>query len=165
MENIMMYSLIEGLTALGAYGIIIIANNGLYDFIKNTFLSGNGEVDPFSVSAYLLPVLGIAYLAGFLGYIILNSEVILIGNVEIYVSFALVCTIAITHFKLFININSTFISEKKLCKLFTIFVCSLWAVVFSYFMCSPDAIKANVMVSILFLPFISKYIIPRLNVF
>ena len=84
----MMYSLIEGLTALGAYGIIIIANNGLYDFIKNTFLSGNGEVDPFSVSAYLLPVLGIAYLAGFLGYIILNSEVILIGNVEIYVSFA-----------------------------------------------------------------------------
>lgn len=163
MENIMMFSLIEGLTALGAYGIIIIANNGLYDFIKNTFLSGNGEVKAYSVSFNLLLVLGIAYLAGFLGYIILNSEVILIGNVEFYVSLALIFTIAITHFRLFIDINSTFISEKKLCERFTPFVCALWAGVFSYFMSSPDVIKATVMVSIQFLPFISKYIIPRFS--
>ena len=53
MENIMMYSLIEGLTALGAYGIIIIANNGLYDFIENIFLSGNGEVDALYLYSYI----------------------------------------------------------------------------------------------------------------
>ncbi|RZB29425.1 MAG: hypothetical protein AEth_01153 [Candidatus Argoarchaeum ethanivorans] len=165
MENIMMFSLIEGLTALGAYGIIIIANNGLYDFIKNTFLSENGEVNEFSVFVNFLPVLGIAYLAGFLGYIILNSKVILIENLGAFVALALIFTIAITHFELFADINSTFIREKKLCKRFTAVVCCLWGVVFLCFMSSPDVIKATAMVFIQFLPFISKYIIPRLNAF
>jgi hypothetical protein len=80
-----MYSLIEGLTALSAYGILIIANSNLYDYTKNIPLPENEEADVDSVVVYLLPVLGITYLAGFLGYIIINSEVIIIRNIEIYI--------------------------------------------------------------------------------
>ena len=161
----MVYSLIEGLTALGAYGIIMIANNSLYDFTRNIFLSENEKTDVLTVFVYFLPVLGIAYLAGFLGYIIINSEVVIVENLKLYVSLALVLTIAITHFKLFWDINSSFIREKEINKRFTPFVCAFWAGVFSYFMTSPDVIRATIMLSIQFLPLISKYIIPRFSGF
>ena len=154
----MTYSLIEGLTALGAYGIIVIVNNNLYEYVERINLREEEDIGaPFYV---LVPVLGIAYLAGFLGYIILNSDVIIAENTEIFVFLSLFFIVAITHFKLFGEITLRYIKEEKICKQFTPFVCAFWAFAFGYFMQSPDAIRAIGMLSIFSIPVISA-IIPK----
>lgn len=154
----MTYSLIEGLTALGAYGIIVIVNNNLYEYVERLNLREEEDIGtPFSA---LVPVLGIAYLAGFLGYIILNSDVIIAKNTEPFVFLSLFFIVAITHFKLFWEITSCYIKEKKIRKQFTPFVCAFWALVYGYFMQSPDAIRATALFSIFSIPLISA-IIPK----
>lgn len=158
----MAYSLIDGLTALGAYGIIILANNSLCDLVKNR-LSQPDDETVFGVFIYLLPVVGVSYLAGSLGYIIVNSEVIMMANLKLHISLALILTIAVAQFKLFWDINSYFIKDKKLNKRFTPYVCGFWGAVFGGFLLSLDIIRATLMLSIQFLPLISKYIIPNIH--
>ena len=147
----MTYLLSEGLTALGAYGILIIANNNIYDYMKETGLNK----DKTASTAYLLfPVLGIAYLAGSIGHIIMNSEVILFKNIGFFIEFSLIITIIIIHFKLFNDIISNHIKKEKSYNLFAGVVSALWTYMFFSFMNSPDEIKATVMTLILLLPLI-----------
>lgn len=157
-----MYSLTDGLTALGAYGITIIANNILYDSIKIK-LSVDNSLSVVAAYVYFIPVLGIAYVAGFLGYIILNSEFIIVGNLKFFITFGLVITIVITHIRLISDINSYFIKEKGLTNRFTAYVCSFWGGIFTSFMLSPDITEANLMLLIQFLPIVSKHVVPRLS--
>lgn len=159
------YSLVEGLAALGSYGIILIVNNTLCDLTKNMALSKDEAENVFVFFLNLLSIIGIAYLAGFLGYIIINSEVVIVENLKLFVTIALIITIVITHFDVFNKITSSFIREKDRNNRFIPFVCAFWSVVFSLFMLSPSVLRATAMLSIQFLPVISKYIIPRLCVF
>ncbi len=159
----MMYSLIEGLTALGAYGIVIIANTNLCNFTKNILPLENEEADALSVSFRLLIVLGITYLAGLLGYIIINSEVLIVANLKLFILIGLIFTIIVTHFELFWKINYSFIKEKNTNKRFTPIVCAFWSMVYSCFMTSPEVISATTMLPILFLPYIAKHLVPRFS--
>ena len=160
----MTYSLIEGLTAVSAYGVILIANTMLIEHIIKILLTENEDADSFAVYIYLIPLLGIAYLAGFLGHIILNSEFVIIENLKLFISLALALTIAVTHFKLFSNINSSFIQEKSHKNQFTSIVCALWGAAYCLFMISPDLISATVLFPIIFLPLISKHIIQNFTI-
>ncbi len=157
-----MYSLTDGLTALGAYGIIVVANNIWYESFKNILYEDN-DTPIFNAHLFLLPVLGIAYITGFLVYIILNSEIILVSNLKLFISLGLVLTIAITQFRLIWNISSYFIKDKELHKRFTPYVCGYWGAIFFAFSYSPDVIKAVLMLLIQSLPIVSKYIVPKLS--
>lgn len=161
----MVYSLTDGLTALGAYGIIIIANTNLCGSIKER-LPIDSKIPAGAICLMLFPIVGIAYLSCFLGYIIINSEVIMMDYLKFYIGIALFFTIVINHFDLFSKINSYFIKEKTLNKRFSTFVCVIWGFIFLSFMDSPNNIKATGMLSLLLFPLVSKYIInpeTRLN--
>lgn len=154
----MVYSLTDGLTALGAYGIIIIANTNLCGSIKER-LPIDSKIPAGAISLMLFPIVGIAYLSCFLGYIIINSEVIMMDYLKFYIGMALWLTIIINHFELFSKINSHLIKEKTLNGRFSLFVGVIWGIIFSSFMYSPNNIIAGAMLSVLLFPLVSKYII------
>ena len=154
----MVYSLIEGLTALGAFGILIIVNNNIYDYIKRTELNKDEKI----TAMYLFfPILGIAYLTGFLGHIIINSEFILVKNIDFFILFALILTIVITHFKLFDDLISNYFEGTTRLKLSGI-VCAIWTGLLILFMTSPNQ-KNAVSLFIVFLFPIMLRISPKLK--
>lgn len=154
----MVYSLIEGLTALGAFGILIIVNNNIYDYIKRTELNKDEKI----TAMYLFfPILGIAYLTGFFGHIIINSEFILVKNIDFFILFALILTIVITHFKLFDDLISNYFEGTTRLKLSGI-VCAIWTGLLILFMTSPNQ-KNAVSLFIVFLFPIMLRISPKLK--
>lgn len=161
----MVYSLTDGLTALGAYGIIIIVNTNLCGSIKER-LPIDSKIPAGVICVMLSPILGIAYLSSFIGYIIINSEVIMMDYLNFYIGMALWLTIIINHSELFSKINSHLIKEKTLNRRFSTFVNLSWSFIFLSFMISPNNIKARAMILFILFPFISEYIInpeTRLN--
>ena len=154
----MVYSLIEGLTALGAFGILIIVNNNIYDHFKRTELNKDEKI----TSMYLFyPILGIAYLTGFLGHIIINSEFILVKNVNLFILLSLILTIAITHFKLFDDLISNYFEGATRSTLLGI-VSSIWSVLLILFVTSPNQKNAFQLFIIFLLP-IMLSISPKLD--
>jgi hypothetical protein len=157
-DKILVYSLIEGLTALGAFGILIIVNNDIYNFFKRAGLNKDKKI----TSAYLLyPILGITYLTGFLGHIITNSDFILIKNTQVYISIVLILTIIITHSKLFSDLISNYFEGTIRSKL-TAIVTTIWAGLFISFMILPTQKKAFLFLFILILPILLR-ISPKLK--
>ena len=158
------FTLIEGLAALGAFGVMIIANNSLCRFIKGTFISEK-DIDILGIAFYLWPLLGISYMTGFLGYVIINSEIIFLRNVDIFIAICLVLTIAVAHFDLFSLINSHFIVDDKVRMHFNGIICAYWGGILLAFMVSPNLTKAIAMIFILLLPLISRHVTSLLNTF
>jgi hypothetical protein len=154
----MVYSLSDGLTALGAYGIIIIANTNLCSSI-NERLKGDSKKHASVICILLYPILGIAFLSSFLGYIIINSEVIMMDYLKFYIGMALWLTIIINHGELFSKINSYLIKEKTLDERFSVFIWVIWGIIFPSFMYSPNNIKASAMFFFMLFPIISEYVI------
>jgi len=154
----LVYSLIEGLTALGAFGILLIVNNNIYDYIKRTELNKDEKI----TAMYLFfPILGIAYLTGFLGHIIINSEFILVKNIDFFILFALILTIVITHVKLFDDLISNYFEGTMRLKISSI-VGAIWSVLLISFMRTPNQKNAFVL-SIIFLLPIMLRISPKLK--
>lgn len=154
----MVYSLIEGLTALGAFGILIIANNDIYNYIKKTELNRDKKI----TAMYLLfPILGVAYLTGFLGHIIINSEVILVKGIELFILIALILIITITHFRLFDDLISNY-SEGAIRSKFSGLVSAIWGGLLISFMVSPNQKNAVLLFLILLLPIMLR-ISPKLK--
>ena len=154
----MAYSLIEGLTALGAFGILIIANNDIYNYIKKTELNRDKNVTAMYL---LLPILGIAYLTGFLGHIIINSEVILVKGIEFFILIALILIITITHFRLFDDLISNY-SEGTVRSKVSGLVSAIWGGLLISFMMSPNQKNAVLLFLILLLPIMLR-ISPKLK--
>lgn len=154
----MVFSLIEGLTALAAFGILIIVNNNIYDYIKRTELNKDKNI----TAMYLFfPILGIAYLTGFLGYIIINSEFILVKNIDLFILVALILTITITHFRLFNDLISNYYEGTIRLNLLGI-VSGIWGGLLISFMQSPTDKKAVLFFFIFLLP-IMLWISPKLK--
>ena len=174
----MTYSLVEGLAAISAYGILLIANNFWSEYIRKSLKSAIESTKDltikgrravmiphiFSTVFNLIPVLSIAYLAGFLGYIATNSEVIIIENYSIFITICLVLTIALPHFRVFRDIillgrfGYLHHYSDMQSNYITFFVCCYWFGLFANFMLSPNIICANGMLFILLLPVIFAFL-------
>lgn len=101
----MVYSLLEGLTALAAFGILIMGNERLCIIFKSSIEEDNRELVKFWKNKYsarfiylaiherignFLPIIGVLYLAGVSGHIIMNSEAVII-NQEDYMLLLKLC--------------------------------------------------------------------------
>ncbi|ADB58802.1 hypothetical protein Arcpr_1758 [Archaeoglobus profundus DSM 5631] len=159
------FTLIEGSTALGAFGVIIIANNSLYEFIRRNFIKFDkekGNIDTTDIIGFVLllcAILGILFITGFIGYVIVHSKIIFLKDVEIvefFVTFCFIATILIPHAYIFLSLNSYFIRNYKI-------RCCLSALLGGYlggtivrFMYAPDLMTAVAMALILLYPLILK---------
>nr|CBH37770.1 hypothetical membrane protein [uncultured archaeon] len=101
----MLYSLLEGLTALAAFGILIIGNERLCNLFMSSIEEDNRELVKFWKNKYsarfiylaiherignFLPIIGVLYLAGVSGHIILDSEAV-IFNQDTYMLLLKLC--------------------------------------------------------------------------
>jgi len=152
----MKYSLIEGLAAIGSFGIIMIANNNLYSYIKRFLLPRNKEIYIDQALVYLVPSCGLAYLAGILAHIIANSHVIITKDLLLLIVLGLSLPFLVTYFRLFRDISLSLCSKKPN-SYFQGIVCAVWSYLFVKFIISPSMkYGISMLVFVLSLPFIYK---------
>ena len=121
---LMVYSLLEGLTALAAFGILIIGNERLCNLFTSSIEEDNRELLKFWKNKYsvrfiylainerignFLILMGILCLTGVVGHIIINSEVVIFNQdapilyvnlLKLLVTFSLVFLIMAPHYLL-----------------------------------------------------------------
>lgn len=99
----MEFSLIEGLSAIGAYGIIILANSNLCNrfssAISKQIREKQKSLSVLMVILMFFSILGISYLAAFLGYIIINSNIIIYWYLSYIIGFGLIMTMLVPQFE------------------------------------------------------------------
>jgi hypothetical protein len=101
----MVYSLLESLTALAAFGILIMGNERLCNLFLSSIEEGNRELVKFWENKYsarficlaiherinnFLPLIGVLYLAGVSGHILIDSEAV-IFNQDTYMLLSKLC--------------------------------------------------------------------------
>jgi len=147
----MEYTLIEGVSALGAFGILIIANNSLCKLLGK-LLKFNTKSEKSIIGDALiwwLPIVGITYLSGFLGHIVSNSDMIFELKIKWLVILGLIFPLLIPHFEVFgYIINSYFqssqgkLKNRKYLKYFIDMLigaaCGGWAGLLSKFIDKPN---------------------------
>ena len=154
----MVYTLTEGLAALGVFGILIIANDNIYQHIKSIRLNQDIKI---MGELFLYPVLGIAYLTGFLVHVIINSKFILVENLELYIILPLILNIVIVHYNIFDDLISNHLEGVTKSKV-TVIVSVIWAFLLYRFIILPNGMNALWLLSIILLSIILP-ISPKLN--
>lgn len=130
---------------------LIIANSSICKFIKDVIQEYKG-CNPAIITIYLSPIIGIAYLAGFVGNIIVNSKIILFRDCSMFISTSLTLTILASNLNLFNNIISIYIKEKNKRNIFSGTTGAYWGYVLTKFMISPNKINSYLLLLILLLP-------------
>jgi len=102
----MEYNLIEGLSAVGAFGIVILANANLCNRFSekiNNRVKESTFTDNLIFILAFFSILGISYIAGFLGFIIINSKVIIYPYLIYFIGFSLLITILLPQFSFYLE--------------------------------------------------------------
>ncbi len=156
----MKYSLIEGLAALASFGVVLLANNDLYRYVRRFLLPKNSKIGIDTAFFHLVPSLGLAYLAGILGRIVIKSDILL--DLDKLLMLAVVLGLSmpflVTFHRLFSDIISA-LSEKR-GSLFKRAMFAVWGGLFVGFVVSSWYIWYGLamFIFIFLLPPISKYV-------
>ncbi|MCD6113924.1 MAG: hypothetical protein J7J78_01325 [Thermoprotei archaeon] len=151
----MSYTLDQGLFALAAFGVIIIANNEYCIRHVKMFLAGK---DFFEAALGVLIMSGFVCLAGVLINIIINSDIPFVQTLGVF--FSLLVVIALPQCKVLCDVVSIFTRgklskwEPQICGL----VCGYWVGSFAEFAFSLNPIFQAMVVSVTLLPVILIHI-------
>lgn len=145
----MAYSILEGLSALAAFGILIVANTNLCTYVKK-HLNAPSSLYVISAFIFTLPLNGIVYLSGFLGSVAVNSELISMKNTAYFILMSLLFTIVLPHIEIIYMITNRF-PIKKHARHITGIASGIWSLIFFRFADNPNHLP-NAIFVILFFP-------------